>query len=65
MRRLRNVKIVATLGPSSETYETIRALHEAGADAVVSEVERRFVAEPAASWWWTATQAAQRKPLSC
>ncbi|SFL69833.1 pyruvate kinase [Shimia aestuarii] len=32
MRRLRNVKIVATLGPSSETYEMIRALHEAGAD---------------------------------
>jgi pyruvate kinase len=32
MRRLRNVKIVATLGPSSETYDMIRALHEAGAD---------------------------------
>ena len=32
MRRLRNVKIVATLGPSSSTYETIRALFEAGAD---------------------------------
>ncbi len=32
MRRLRNVKIVATLGPSSTTYEMIRALHEAGAD---------------------------------
>ncbi|MEM6577467.1 MAG: pyruvate kinase [Pseudomonadota bacterium] len=32
MRRHRNVKIVATLGPSSEDYETIRALHEAGAD---------------------------------
>ncbi|WP_372887154.1 pyruvate kinase, partial [Shimia sp.] len=32
MRRLRNVKIVATLGPASETYEMIRALHEAGAD---------------------------------
>ncbi|PJE37088.1 pyruvate kinase [Pseudooceanicola lipolyticus] len=32
MRRLRNVKIVATLGPSSDTYDTIRALHEAGAD---------------------------------
>ncbi|WP_293577725.1 pyruvate kinase [Phaeobacter sp.] len=32
MRRTRNVKIVATLGPASETYETIRALHEAGAD---------------------------------
>ncbi len=32
MRRLRNVKIVATLGPASDTYETIRALHEAGAD---------------------------------
>ena len=32
MRRLRNVKIVATLGPASETYDVIRALHEAGAD---------------------------------
>ncbi|MDX2485246.1 MAG: pyruvate kinase [Pseudodonghicola sp.] len=32
MRRLRNVKIVATLGPASQDYETIRALHEAGAD---------------------------------
>lgn len=32
MRRGRNVKIVATLGPASETYDIIRALHEAGAD---------------------------------
>ena len=32
MRRNRNVKIVATLGPASNDYETIRALHEAGAD---------------------------------
>ncbi len=32
MRRQRNVKIVATLGPASESYEMIRALHEAGAD---------------------------------
>ncbi len=32
MRRLRNVKIVATLGPSSSDYATIRALFEAGAD---------------------------------
>ena len=32
MRRLRNVKIVATLGPSSSDRETIRALWEAGAD---------------------------------
>jgi pyruvate kinase len=32
MRRLRNVKIVATLGPASDDYETIRALFEAGAD---------------------------------
>lgn len=32
MRRSRNVKIVATLGPASETYDVIRALHEAGAD---------------------------------
>jgi pyruvate kinase len=32
MRRLRNVKIVATLGPASDTYEMIEALHKAGAD---------------------------------
>ncbi len=32
MKRHRNVKIVATLGPASSTYEVIRALHEAGAD---------------------------------
>jgi pyruvate kinase len=32
MRRHRNVKIVATLGPASSTYEMIRALFEAGAD---------------------------------
>ncbi len=32
MRRLRNVKIVATLGPASSDYQTIRALFEAGAD---------------------------------
>ncbi len=32
MRRHRNVKIVATLGPASNDYEMIRKLHEAGAD---------------------------------
>jgi pyruvate kinase len=32
MRRHRNVKIVATLGPASSTYDMIRKLHEAGAD---------------------------------
>jgi pyruvate kinase len=32
MRRMRNVKIVATLGPASNDYDTIRALFEAGAD---------------------------------
>ena len=32
MRRLRNVKIVATLVPASSDYATIRALSEAGAD---------------------------------
>ncbi|WFE75078.1 pyruvate kinase [Roseinatronobacter sp. S2] len=32
LRRHRMIKIVATLGPSSSTYEMIRALFEAGAD---------------------------------
>ena len=32
MRRQRSLKIVATLGPASSTYETIRILFEAGAD---------------------------------
>jgi pyruvate kinase len=32
MRRLRNVKIVATLGPASSDHETISALFQAGAD---------------------------------
>ncbi|MEQ3625102.1 MAG: pyruvate kinase [Celeribacter sp.] len=32
MRRMRNVKIVATLGPASTDYEVVRALFEAGAD---------------------------------
>ena len=32
MRRNRNVKIVATLGPASSDYAMIRKLHEAGAD---------------------------------
>ena len=32
MRRERNVKIVATLGPASNDYEMIKALHMAGAD---------------------------------
>ena len=30
MKRTRNVKIVATLGPASDNYEMIRALHDAG-----------------------------------
>jgi pyruvate kinase len=32
IRRNRNVKIVATLGPASETREKIRSLFLAGAD---------------------------------
>ena len=32
MRRLRNVKIVATLGPATSSYSMIKALHEAGTD---------------------------------
>ena len=32
MRRQRNAKIIATLGPASSSAETIQALFEAGAD---------------------------------
>ena len=32
MRRMRSVKVVATLGPASDTYDVIRSLSEAGAD---------------------------------
>lgn len=32
MKRMRNVKIVATLGPASSDYDMIRGLFEAGAD---------------------------------
>ncbi|WP_116132441.1 pyruvate kinase [Tropicimonas sp. IMCC34043] len=32
MRRMRNVKIVATLGPASDKYETIRKMFEIGVD---------------------------------
>jgi pyruvate kinase len=32
MRRLRNTKVIATLGPTSSTAETIEELHVAGAD---------------------------------
>ena len=43
MRRHRNVKIVATLGPASDDHETISLLHKAGADATImgeSEIAR-------------------------
>ncbi|MFZ9122058.1 MAG: pyruvate kinase, partial [Burkholderiaceae bacterium] len=32
MRRQRNARVIATLGPASSTVDTILALHEAGAD---------------------------------
>ena len=48
MRRLRNVKIVATLGPSSNDYETIRALFEAGADVFRLNMSHGSHAEQAA-----------------
>ena len=34
MRRTRNAKIVATLGPASTSRETIEALYKAGADVL-------------------------------
>ncbi|OWJ76069.1 pyruvate kinase [Haematobacter genomosp. 1] len=48
MRRQRNVKIVATLGPSSSDYETIRALFEAGADVFRLNMSHGSQAEQAA-----------------
>lgn len=50
MRRHRKVKIVATLGPASDDYKTIRALFEAGADVfrlnmshgTQSDIARRY-----------------------
>ncbi len=48
MRRHRNVKIVATLGPASSTYEMIRALHEAGADVFRLNMSHGTHAEQAA-----------------
>ena len=36
MRHLRKVKIVATLGPASSTYDVIKDLHQAGADVFLS-----------------------------
>src|SRR3989338_8610561 len=48
MRRLRNVKIVATLGPASSDYTMIRALFEAGADVFRLNMSHGSHAEQAA-----------------
>ena len=48
MRRLRNVKIVATLGPASSDYTMIRALFEAGADVFRLNMSHGTHAEQAA-----------------
>ena len=48
MRRLRNVKIVATLGPASSDYPMIRALFEAGADVFRLNMSHGTHAEQAA-----------------
>jgi pyruvate kinase len=48
MRRLRNVKIVATLGPASNDYDMIRALFEAGADVFRLNMSHGSHAEQAA-----------------
>ena len=48
MRRLRNVKIVATLGPASSDYKMIRALYEAGADVFRLNMSHGTHAEQAA-----------------
>ncbi len=42
MRRNRNIKIVATLGPASNDYATIKALHVAGGGCVSVEHEPRI-----------------------
>ena len=48
MRRLRTVKIVATLGPASSDYTMIRALFEAGADVFRLNMSHGTHAEQAA-----------------
>ena len=48
MRRLRNVKIVATLGPASSDYAMIRALFDAGADVFRLNMSHGSHAEQAA-----------------
>ncbi|OYU38490.1 MAG: pyruvate kinase [Pseudorhodobacter sp. PARRP1] len=48
MRRLRNVKIVATLGPASSDYKMICALFEAGADVFRLNMSHGTHAEQAA-----------------
>lgn len=45
MTRSRRIKVVATLGPASKSYETIRALKVEGAD-----VERIFIDTPDMDW---------------
>ena len=40
MKRDRNVKIVATLGPAPNDYDMIRKLFEAGADVLFKYVPR-------------------------
>ena len=42
MRRTRNVKVLATLGPASGSPEMIRQLFEAGADASLAQIRAIF-----------------------
>ncbi len=51
MRRTRNAKIVATLGPASTAPEVIDALFEAGADVFRLNLATAATPRPTSSGW--------------